>query len=184
MHQNPTDKTSPPMYQPVNITTISSVGSQPQRVAPMMTQTIPPATLGMPRNTTKTMPPWLPEKGSPRVSFMCSVVYILSTLAGGYLTYLSSGPFPAVYSKSTSSPKPRQCADEDGSLGRMKTQYRFGLTGIYRSSWLSSSADHPSTSWSIWTTCSRSAHRAPSVGSAVSQLLPGSSISSSAWVMR
>ncbi|KAK1073849.1 hypothetical protein LTR33_009894 [Friedmanniomyces endolithicus] len=95
MHQNPTDKTSPPMYQPVNITTISSVGSQPQRVAPMMTQTIPPATLGMPRNTTKTMPPWLPEKGSPRVSFMCSVVYILSTLAGGYLTYLSSGPFPA-----------------------------------------------------------------------------------------
>ncbi|KAK0897465.1 hypothetical protein LTR91_020883 [Friedmanniomyces endolithicus] len=43
----------------------------------------------------KTMRPWLPEKGSLRVSFMCSVVYILSTLAGGYLTYLSSGPFPA-----------------------------------------------------------------------------------------
>ncbi|KAK0289150.1 hypothetical protein LTR54_011702 [Friedmanniomyces endolithicus] len=61
----------------------------------MVTQTISPATLGMPRNTTKTMPPWLPEKGSLRVSFMCSVVYILSTLAGGYLTYLSPGPFPA-----------------------------------------------------------------------------------------
>ena len=129
----------------------------------MMRQTIPLATtVGMPQNMSKTMRPWLPEKGSLRVSFMCSVVYILSTLAGGYLTYLSSGPFPAVYPKSTSSPEPRQSADEDVSLGRMKMQYRFGLTDIYRSSWHSSSADRPSTSWSIWTTCSvRSAQRTP-----------------------
>ncbi|KAK1057709.1 hypothetical protein LTR12_006446 [Friedmanniomyces endolithicus] len=96
MHQTPMIKTSPSMYQPVNVTTISPVGSQPQSVAPMMTQTIPPATsLGLPRDTTKTTRPYVQEKNSFSVSFMCSVVYVLGTLAGSYLTYLSSGPFPA-----------------------------------------------------------------------------------------
>ncbi|KAK0268184.1 hypothetical protein LTR91_003608 [Friedmanniomyces endolithicus] len=105
MHQMPMIGPSPPMYQPVNVTTMPPVGSQPQRVAPMMTQTIPLATTpATPQNMSKKMRPWLPEKGSLRVSAMCTVVYVLSTLAGGYLTYLSSGPFPAPWKDEDSVP--------------------------------------------------------------------------------
>ncbi|KAK1058624.1 hypothetical protein LTR74_013262 [Friedmanniomyces endolithicus] len=95
MHQNPETKTSPPMYQPVNVTTIPPVSSQPQRVAPMMTPPIPLATtLGTPQNTTKTKPLYFWEDKEFSFSTTCFIIYGVCVLLGIFLAYRSSLPNP------------------------------------------------------------------------------------------